>query len=38
VRVVPLGEESTALAALPLAVLGLSEEQAEIFSCGGFAL
>jgi protein ImuB len=35
VRVVPLGEESTALAALPLAVLGLNEEQAETFSLWG---
>jgi protein ImuB len=35
VRVVPTGEESTALAALPLAVLDLSEEQAETFSMWG---
>jgi protein ImuB len=35
VRVVPNGEESTALGALPLAVLDLSEEQAETFSMWG---
>jgi len=35
VRVVPAGEESTALAGLPLAVLDLSEEQAETFSLWG---
>jgi protein ImuB len=35
VRVVPTGEESTALAALPLTVLDLSEEQAETFSMWG---
>ena len=35
VRVVPTGEESTALAALPLTVLDLSEEQAETFSLWG---
>jgi protein ImuB len=35
VRVVPKGEESTALAALPLAVLDLSEKQAETFSLWG---
>lgn len=35
VRVVPTGEESTALAALPLAVLDLSEPQAETFSMWG---
>ena len=35
VRVVPTGEESTALAALPLAVLDLSEEHAETFSMWG---
>ena len=35
VRVVPSGEESTALAELPLAVLDLSEKQAETFSLWG---
>lgn len=35
VRVVPDGEESTALAALPLSVLDLSDEQAEIFALWG---
>lgn len=35
VRLVPSGEESTALAALPLSVLDLSEEQAEIFALWG---
>ncbi len=35
VRVIPPGEESTALAALPLAVLDLSEKQAETFSMWG---
>ncbi len=35
VRVVPTGEESTALAALPLTVLDLSEEHAETFSMWG---
>jgi protein ImuB len=35
VRVVPTGEESTALAALPLTVLDLSEKQAETFSLWG---
>jgi protein ImuB len=35
VRVVPTGEESTALAALPLAVLDISEQQAETFSMWG---
>jgi protein ImuB len=35
VRVVPTGEESTALAALPLTVLDLSEEQVETFSMWG---
>lgn len=35
VRVVPTGEESTALAALPLTVLDLSEQQAETFSSWG---
>lgn len=35
VRVVPTGEESTALAALPLTVLDLSDEQAETFSMWG---
>jgi protein ImuB len=35
VRVVPIGEESTALAALPLTVLDLSEKQAETFSLWG---
>jgi len=35
VRVVPTGEESTALAALPLTVLDLNEEHAETFSMWG---
>lgn len=35
VRVIPPNEESTALAALPLSVLDLSEEQAEIFALWG---
>jgi protein ImuB len=35
VRVVPTGEESTALAALPLTVLDLSEQQAETLSLWG---
>ena len=35
VRVVPTGEESTALAALPLSVLDLSEQQVETFSLWG---
>lgn len=35
VRVVPDGEESTALAQLPLSVLDLSDEQAETFSLWG---
>jgi protein ImuB len=35
VRVIPSGEESTALAALPLTVLNLSEKQAETFSLWG---
>lgn len=35
VRVIPPGEESTALAALPLTVLDLSEEQADIFALWG---
>lgn len=35
VRVVPTGEESTALAALPLTVLDLTEQQAETFSLWG---
>ncbi|MEO8726450.1 MAG: DNA polymerase Y family protein [Acidobacteriaceae bacterium] len=35
VAVIPAGEESTALAPLPLAVLGLCEEQAETFSLWG---
>lgn len=35
VRVIPTGEESTALAALPLTVLDLSEQQAETFSLWG---
>jgi len=35
VRVIPLGEESTALAALPLTVLDLSEKQGETFSLWG---
>ena len=35
VRVIPTGEESTALAALPLTVLDLSEKQAETFSLWG---
>ncbi len=35
VRVVPAGEESTALSALPLTVLDLSEQQAETFSLWG---
>lgn len=35
VRVIPSGEESTALAALPLTVLDLTEEQAEILALWG---
>ena len=35
VRVVPAGEESTALSALPLTVLDMSEQQAETFSLWG---
>jgi protein ImuB len=35
VRVIPTGEESTALAALPLTVLDLTEKQAETFSLWG---
>jgi protein ImuB len=35
VRVIPTGEESTALAALPLTVLDLTEEQAETFALWG---
>ncbi len=35
VRVIPTGEESTALASLPLAVLDLNEKQAETFSMWG---
>jgi protein ImuB len=35
VRVIPTGEESTALAALPLTVLDISEEQAETFALWG---
>jgi protein ImuB len=35
VRVIPTSEESTALAALPLTVLDLSEQQAETFSLWG---
>ena len=35
VRVIPTGEESTALAALPLTVLDLSERQVETFSLWG---
>jgi protein ImuB len=35
VRIIPTGEESTALAALPLKVLDLSEKQAETFSSWG---
>jgi protein ImuB len=35
VRVIPPGEESTALAALPLTVLDLSEKQVETFSLWG---
>lgn len=35
VRVIPTGEESTALEALPLTVLNLSEQQAETFSLWG---
>lgn len=35
VRVIPAGEESTALAALPLTVLDLTEEQGEIFALWG---
>lgn len=34
-RVIPAGEESTALAALPLTVLDLSEQQTETFSLWG---
>jgi protein ImuB len=37
VRLIPSGEESTALAALPLSVLDLSEEQAEIFALWGIS-
>jgi protein ImuB len=36
VRVIPTGEESTALAALPLTVLDLTETQAETFALWGF--
>ena len=35
VRILPKGEESTALSALPLTVLDLSEQQAETFSLWG---
>jgi protein ImuB len=35
VQIVPAGEESTALAPLPLAILDLTEEQTEIFSSWG---
>jgi protein ImuB len=35
VRIIPPGEESTALAALPLTVLDLSEQQTETFSLWG---
>ena len=35
VRVIPTGEESTALAALPLTVLDLTEEQTETFALWG---
>jgi protein ImuB len=35
VRVIPQGEQSKALAALPLSVLDLTEEQAEIFALWG---
>ena len=35
VRVIPAGEESTALAALPLTVLDLTETQAETFALWG---
>ena len=35
VRVIPTGEESTALAALPLTVLDLTQEQAETFALWG---
>jgi protein ImuB len=35
VRVIPTGEESTALAALPLTVLDLTEEQAQTFALWG---
>jgi len=35
VRVIPTGEESTALASLPLTVLGLTEQQAETFTLWG---
>ena len=35
VRVIPTGEESTALSSLPLAVLDLSEQQAETFALWG---
>ena len=34
-RIIPAGEESSALAALPLSVLDMSEEQAETFSLWG---
>lgn len=37
VRLIPSGEESAALAALPLSVLDLPEEQAEIFTLWGIA-
>jgi len=37
VRVIPRGEESTALAALPLAVLDMTEEQTEIFALWGIS-
>lgn len=35
VRIIPTGEESTALVTLPLTVLGISKEQAEIFTLWG---
>ena len=35
IKVIPVGEESAALAPLPLAVLGLTEEQAETFDLWG---
>ena len=37
VRVIPAGEEHTALAVLPLAVLDLTEEQAETFALWGIS-